>query len=309
MSNSIIEKLTAEGYIPRDKGWMIRMSFLDLTNGYGPNDTIDFLKTQDDLSEDEKAALAVATTWNAHGPIDVMESRTMYILVQFYLWKVEQYRKILTRGTLTKRINELEASCHIIRWPLQKLLTLEKGTTQWASAAILTGNKDVLPELPFYIQKTYQALEHWNLRRKLNICWVPQTDPTITTQVNEYICYVKTGNILTTPNHLGDCDLYCFLRAFGAITQNEGKRIWPQLQKHESNRIVVMEIALKEFYAGIPVSSNDHRIVQAIAMVAQSIKPKTSIEEIKRKFKNPNCVNKAWPQFWDFLEIAPSLWR
>ncbi len=299
-----------EQYIPLDKGWIIRMGFLDLTRGYGLKDLIEFLNGQNDLGGDVRALRMVAESWkDAFKPLDVGESRTIYCLVRFYLWKQDVDRKIITRGTLTKRVEEMEATANIVRWPLARLLTLEKGTSQWATAAILCGNTEKLPDISFYLQKTYDALLRWTSWRKKGLIWMPQTDPTLTTQALEYISFLKTGKIFIRPNQLGDCDLYCFLRAFNAITNEEGLKMWPQVQTHESNRIEEMERTLNELYTGKIIISDDHRVVQANAMLLQSLYMSTNshnlgtvVDIVKNKFNNPGCVNKTWPKFWDFLK-------
>ena len=56
-----------------------------------------------------------------------------------------------------------------------------------------------------------------------------------------------------------------------------------------------MEKALAALDAGELIVSDDHRVVQAIAMLAKK-------QGITVKFSNPNCVSKSWPQFWRFLE-------
>lgn len=294
-------------FVPRDKGSTIRMVYLDLTQGYGPNHAINFLESKKDLSGDEKAALSVARSWEGNGPIDVLESRTMFIFLQFYFWKNKIAREILTRGTLTQRIKEMEATEKVATWPLAKLLTLEGGTSQFASAAILLGNEEILPENPFYLQKTYNVRSYWLEQKQLGHFWIPQPDPTITVQIQEYINFLKTGKINIIPDRLGDCDLYCFLHSFGKITTEEGKKIWPQLCKHESNRFCEMELRREECLFGRIIHTRDHRVVSAYALLMQSMNLNLSVDAIRVSFIEPDCVNKAWPQFWNFVKETPSI--
>ena len=294
-------------YVPLDKSWTIRMGFLDITRGYGSKDILHFLESQKDLGEDIKALARVASIWNTKEPLDVGESGTIYRLVRFYIWKEKIDREIITRGTLTKRVKEMKAGPEIVTWHLKQLLTLEHGTTQWATAAILFGNSETLPEVPFYLQKTYDSLAHWNSQRKKGKVWIPQKDVTLSTQVKEYISYLKTGKISIVSHRLGDCDLYCFLRAFNRITRKEGEVIWPQLKSHESDRFLEMERTLEELYSGNIIHSRDHRVVQAEAMLLQSRDKSKGAKELKKYFSNPDCVNKTWPQFWEFMDYCKDI--
>jgi hypothetical protein len=307
MNNARAQQELMSRCIPRDNGWPIRLGFLDVTRGYGSNDVVTYFKKQTDLSGDEKAAMAVFSAWSGKEPLDVGESGTMYKLARFYLWKMGIDREIITHGTLIKRVAEMEATQKIIHWSLKKLLTLEKGTSQWATAAILLNKRDILPEISFYLQKTYDAINHWTECRQAGKVWEGRTDPTITVQCQQYFNLLENGKIEIKPTRLGDCDLYCFFKAFGLITTAHGKRIWPQLQKHESNRIEGMESTLSQLHSEQTIYSNDHRVVQAEAMLLQFIEPRLSIECIRARFSNPDCVTKKWPLFWEFMANAPSV--
>jgi 5-enolpyruvylshikimate-3-phosphate synthase len=48
------------------------------------------------------------------------------------------------------------------------------------------------------------------------------------------------------------------------------------------------------------INSRDHRVVQAIAMLSL-------VKNKEANFSFPDCVNKSWPQFWDFLEYTKVL--
>ncbi len=85
---------------------------------------------------------------------------------------------------------------------------------------------------------------------------------------------------------------YCFSRAFGIVTTEFGEKTWPSFKGHESDRIQEMDIALQQK----EVTSKDHRVVQAIAMLKGN--------EVLIKYLD--SVNKSWPQFWKFLEDSKS---
>lgn len=292
-------------FIPLDKSWLIRMGILDLMRGYGSKDIVNFLNTQENLGGDVNALKRVAESFdNPSKPFDVGESGTIYRFVRFYTWKKGINRAITARGTLPARVEKMCQDPELVNWPLEKLLTLEGGTTQWATMAILLGNNEKLQEVPFYLQKTYDSLKHWQTQRILGKKWIAQTDSTLTTQAREYISLLTTAEMHTSPTQLGDCDLYCFIRAFNGISAEEGKEMWPQIQYHESNRIKEMERTLKALYARKIIHSDDHRAVQANAMLIQSLNIQLPVESIRQRFDNPECVNKTWPKFWEFLDYC-----
>jgi hypothetical protein len=315
--NDIEQALIDKGYIPWFKSQIIRMGILDLLGGYGPGDLIRFLDSQKDLGGDLKALRRVAQVWtDSSQPFDVGESGTIYRFVSFYSWKNHIHRPIVMGGTLTNRVKKMGAGPEIVHWPLAKLLTLEGGTTQWATMAILMGNEEVLSEVPFYLQQTYDAKTHHFGRRHSGEVWIPQRDPTLIAQVREYVRFLETGKIHIWPDRLGDCDLACFLMAFGVMTPKDAKKIWPQIQYHESNRVREMKRTMP-FYLEEPyfvryclwkifgrrhIRSDDHRVVQAGAMRIQSMDLSAPISDIKKRFRDPDCVNKTWPRFWDALD-------
>ncbi len=56
-----------------------------------------------------------------------------------------------------------------------------------------------------------------------------------------------------------------------------------------------MEKQLGFLRADKTITSRDHRVVQAIAMLGR-------VKGIALRFQFPNAVNKSWPQFWEFLD-------
>jgi len=88
-----------------------------------------------------------------------------------------------------------------------------------------------------------------------------------------------------------------FARAFGWISKEEGAKRWHSLAGHESNRLEAMEFYIDKLNHGVEIDSKYHRVVQSIAMFAES-------QHKAVDFTYPNCVNKSWPQFWDFLEVS-----
>jgi hypothetical protein len=274
-------------YIPLDKSWIIRMGFLDIINSY--TDIIGFLDSQRDLGDDLLALKRLVNSWHSDAAINVGESGTIFRFLQFYLWKNKIDREIIKQGTLKER--EMCDNPEIAGWPLKKLLTLDNGTSQWASASVLAGNSERIENPPFKLKLTFDAVEHWNLQIKLGKCWLPRYDETIKAQAKAFLSFLKTGKMDFKAKQPED---YCFARIFEIISPQEGECSFPSLKSHESNRIQEVEKALKQLDDNQQVSSKDHRIVQAIVMrqIAQGM----SI-----KVENPDCVSKSWPLFWDFM--------
>lgn len=274
--------LIAKGYIPLDKSWMIRMGILDLANGCG--NSINYLdQHQEELNEDLKSLYQASVQWKSNEPINVGESGTLYRFLKFASWKMGTQKEFVLQGTLKDR--RICNHSDIVNWSLKELLTLDHGTSQWASASVLMGNHERIPNPPYKLQLTYDAVEHWKTARRKGEMWEPRYDETILSQALAYMHWLKKGKIDFNPQQAED---YCFARAFGIITAEEGEKKWPSLKGHESDRIVEMEKGLQEK----EVTSKDHRVVQALAMLKRD----------KIKIKYPDSVKKSWPQFWKFLD-------
>ena len=187
------------------------------------------------------------------------------------------------RGRLRNR--DICDNKEIINWSLKDLLKLDNGTSQWASVAVLMGNKEVIENIPYKLNITYGALEHWTWQRRRGECWNVKYDETIEKQAMSYVGFIETGRMVFVPCHSED---YCFARAFDLMTKEEGEKRWPSLKGHETNRIEEMENTLKEDI----VTSKDHRVIQALVM-----KHRNNIEVVHK-----DAVKKSWPRFWDFIK-------
>ena len=278
-----MHKLIEQGYIPLDKSWIIRMGVLDLING---NDkAVKFLEKQENLGDDLKALLRALKSWGGT-EVDVGESGTLYRFLKFASWKLGLNKKFILKGTLVGR--DICDNSEIVNWPLKRLLKLDNGTSQWASAAVLFGNKEIIENPPFKLKLSYEAVKDWNKD------WEPRYDRTILKQAITFLKLLKgkknVGFILK------QAESYCFARVFGFVSKEIGEKLFPNLHGHESDRILEMEEQLKSD----KVSSKDHRVVQAIAMY-QKLNGKSN------DILYPSCVSKSWSQFWKFLEDAPNL--
>ena len=289
MSTSLIKgRLLQENLIPLDKSWMIRMGVLDIIHGH--HDIEKFLENDTYIGDDLKALHRAAINWRLVSPIDVGESGTLLRMLRFASWKLKLKKEFVLRGTLKDR--KITNNPKIIHLKQPELLKLDNGTSQWATAAVLLGDKERLQNAPFKLQLTYEAVEHWLQFRKQHNRWQPRYDETILKQALTYFKILAEDVRDFIPEQAED---YCFARVFGFIDADEGERRWPSLRGHESDRIDEMEKMIVAVKNHQPITSKDHRVVQALAMWAK-------VKKIKVVFQNKECVAKSWPQFWPMIE-------
>jgi len=295
----IEEKLLEKGYIPLDKSWMNRMGVLDLLNGY--DDAINFLKKQKVLGDDLKSLYQASLEWRAgEKKIHVGESGTLLRFLRTASWKLGLEKEFILEGTLKNR-KVCNDRSKVIGQPLEKVLELDGGTSQWVSAVGLLYDLRMETDEP-KINLTYDGKDHWNKRRAEKRCWDPRYDDTLAKQAVSYLNILNGGEREFKPEHSED---YCFAVAFGFMLRYEGEKRWPKLKNHESNRFESMQNALMVYYGQDPnymIDSNDHRVVQSMAMLIKSQNRRMNIKQIRARFSNPNCVSKSWPQFWKFLK-------
>lgn len=282
------DQLISQGLIPLDKSWTIRMGMLDLV--HHTHYTLPILQ-QHSLGNDLFALQQALHEWPTQDIIHVGESGTLYRFLQYLSWKEGADKEFIKEGTLLARA--ITYNPKIITYPIAQLLHLDHGTSQWASAALLSGHQERIMRPPYHLAMTYEALDHWNTHQKNGKPWETRFDQTILKQAKTFM-NLQQGKLEFIPEQPED---YCFARAFGFITLQEGLQRWPSLQGHESNRIEEMERALEDNAKGREITTQDHRIIQAIAM-------KNAIDERTISFTHPEAVRKSWPQFWNFLEYV-----
>jgi len=275
-------------FIPLDKSWIIRMGILDMVNGY--DDIRNFLSEQQDLGDDIIALQRAVDVWKTDEEVDVGESGTLYRLLKFASWKLGLNKRFIKKGTLIGRPINDDSS--VINLSQSELLKLDNGTSQWASASALLGDKDRLLNPPFKLQLTYDSIHEWKNQRDKNLCWIPRYDKTIRNQVNAYLKLMKGEKVDFILEQAED---FCFGYVFGLISAKEGEEKWPALRGHESDRIAEIQETLEFAKVGKEILSRDHRIVQAIAMWGR-------VNNISVNVLYPKSVNKSWPQFWSFID-------
>ena len=183
---------------------------------------------------------------------------------------------------------------NIVNFNLGELLKLDNQTTQWATASVISGNKERISNTPNKLQQTYEAVDHWNKQRQAGLVWELKYDEAIQKQAETFLEF-KKGDLKTIFNPMHSED-YCFARVFGYMTKEEGEKAWPSLRGHETDRIEETEKVIRDAEIGKAIDSKDHRVIQAIAMWGV-------VNNKKLNFTYPEAVNKSWPKFWDFLAI------
>ena len=279
-------------FIPLDKSWLTRVGVLDIINGYA--DIERFISDQKDINDDILAIRNASIAWRKNQKINVGESATLYRLLQFASWKLKLNKVFIKEGSLKDR--KITDDPNIVNFNQTKLLNLDNGTTQWATATVICGDRERLDNPPQKLKETYDAVLHWETQRKKGLCWEPKYDQTIERQVKTFLDLLNNKEVNYTPLCSDD---YCFARVFNFINKKNGEKFWPSLIGHETNRIEEMEYAIKEAEetanVANSITSKDHRVIQALAMWGV-------VNNKKLVFKNHNSVNKSWPKFWEFLE-------
>ena len=285
-------KLIEKKLIPLSKYWSIRLGFLDIINN--TKYFIPLIENRTDIGEDLKAMIRISKEWQHKNEHNVGEAGALFRLLQFASWKFKLGKKFIKEKTLIDR--KICNNPDIINWPIKKLLELDNNTPQWASAAILTGSKESIPD-NFFLKLSKEAINHYNKVKKNGGFCELRYDETLLLQAEAFLDLLTKKSIEFKPTQQDD---YCFARAFNLIDKEEGEKIWPELRGHESNRLEEMELMIGKLENNKEINSKDHRVVQAIAMLAL-------LKHKKARFSFPNCINKSWPQFWKFLEYANSI--
>ena len=282
------EKLILKDFIPLDKSWIIRMGVLDILNDY--NDIEKFFDKQNNLGEDLLALKNISKGWRTNKSVNVGESGTLLRIFKFVSWKLNLNKNFIIKGTLKDR--KINDDSNIVGLPQKELLKLDNGTSQWATASVLLGDKERIKNPPYKLKLTYEAVSHWKKQRKNNKSWTPRFDQTILNQAKAYLQLLKGKKAKFYPEQAED---FCFAYTFGFITAEKGEKLWPSLRNHESDRISEMKKVLEQAKEGKEIISKDHRVIQAIVMWG-----KVNKKEINIRY--PLSVNKSWPQFWNFIK-------
>ena len=262
-------------FLPLDKSWYIRLCILSLQDA--DDSVVQFLKDKE-LCDDLRYTVNAIKNFGSK-IIDVGESATLLRFLKFYCWKNGIDKKFVISPMLKER--KICNDKDIVNFSLEKLLELDYGTSQWASASILMGNDENIKTDNEKILMSKRAVKFWKDGEKIEIV----IDKVIKNQAKYFL-----GHDLTFEYSCAED--YCFSRSFGFLTREEGENLWPQLINHESNRLDEMENQIDNRV----ITSTDHRVVQSLALKAKK-NNKLNVDIV-----NPTCVSKSWPEFWKFYE-------
>jgi hypothetical protein len=285
-------------FIPRCKSWAERMAILDATRGYARNSAKIFKEHEHELSDDLISVKNCVDVWDTDKPLNVGEAGTWYRLVWFYHTKNNIKREIIREGTLKTR--EVCTNPEIVdgkKWPPERLLTLDNGTTQLATAAYLMGDERKVQDTQYYTPKyeklhmTYESVPYWEEKNKNNEPWEMRKDKTIERQIRAYLQYLKTGKMEFVPRHSED---YCFAKIFNAM-DSEQEKSFTSVKTHESDRTKIGE-AIEEAEKYHKTSSKDHRIITNLVLDYLA-------KGIDLHIEHPEHISKAWPshQFYGLV--------
>jgi hypothetical protein len=276
-----------EQYIPIDKSWEIRRVLYLMLQGEIKAEELRELLKQPKLSNDIQALYNCAITWITEDTeFHVGESGTLYRFLRYLTWQKWKPVNFIKEWSLAHRTMIDDPS--IVGLSQAKLLELDNGTSQWASAAALWWYRTRLDNPPYKLGVTYALIgQAWeDIANILD----PKKDETIERQVFAFGKYLSGWNMDFLPEQAED---YLFARAFELMDTEEWRKRWPALKTHESDRLEGFELEIARVHNWEIVQANDHRVVQALAMRYG----------LRRDwFVYPDAVNKSWPQFWDFME-------
>lgn len=167
---------------------------------------------------------------------------------------------------------------------------LDTTSSQYSSAKILLMDNFLFERTLHHSDKISDQIAYtcrilWNID-KVNLD-VP--DPSESEQFMFYM-----ANTYLNPNNPENIPLQV---VFGYMTIAEAVSKFPQIKHHESDRSISIPRALAEMRCNTPISTDDHRVVKAIAMYCGK-------HGIPVKFEHPECVSKSNPNFWECLEQA-----
>jgi len=297
-----MSKIHPETYMPPDKSWLMRLGILSLRDNYLEMFLEKISTIENRFGGDLKAFKRCLENWN-QDELYVGESATLFRFLQFYIWQNNLTKKLVKEGSLLKR--RVSEDPDIIFLSQRELLNIDEGTTQWASAKVLCGDKERIDDAPAKLVMTYRIVDAWNsmvlpeysdrIDKNFDLAISrSMLDSNICNHV--FVLY----SLLAGHDHLWlplEAEDYCFARSLSIMTQEDGQTIWPQLANHESNRLEAMEEALDQLYNGKPITSQDHRVIHAVVM-------KALIDGIEVNVVNREAVNKSWTRFWDFIEVC-----
>lgn len=224
--------------------------------------------------------------------IDVGEGGTWARFLQFASAKYGWGLVLEKSGSLSGRPDEFTPDS--LTAPLAHLGRMNRQSSQIASAAVLSGSKEPIPQnASYHLRMSYEAKDFWNQNQDMDV-WPEQRDRTFRRQAIAWIGWLATGRMEFSPIQPED---YVFARVFGIMTPRDAQSLgWYSLAGHESNRFDDLEEAIADAYAGNVVSINDHRPNIALRW---KFGPDLRLARLE-------SISKSWPhsQFNQFTNLA-----
>jgi hypothetical protein len=274
-------------FLPLSKSWAIRMIFLDMLYGKKTgHKVINYFRKQskNDLSNDINAAMRCAENYlSGKNVYNVGNAGTVCRFIIYVMFgkkrKLRMGEQLRERFKKRKELENLPKD--LTGLPLTKLMGLR--TSQYASAAILMGMQPILGLHP----KCDLTIEARQAYFANDGKWIPRYDEVIIGQLRHFLYGEKIKDPIAED--------YCHLRAFNLMDHAEGKKRWPELAEHESNRLAVMEKICKKGFDGLVNTHNDHGVFMAVVLRQISL-------GLKVRVTHKRCVRKSYPVFLNWIK-------
>lgn len=291
MMNNIARELIRLRLGPIDKTDLIDKGMLDLVHGRA-QDTIDLVNSYPrEKIGDDIYYLGVSLQDLLDGrPLHINESAKLKRSYKMYGWKTGAKIEFIEEGSLKNR--KICDNPEIANWSQRELLNIPRDeTTQFASMAVIMGDRERLLDAPYKLKVAYDAVDHWEKRRAMNLMWVPMYDQTILSELVSNIEKLKYGKTNFRYVH---SENYMRARCLGIMGPKDAEK---KLQNQESPRIDETEKMIEEVYSGKEITSKDHRVVfNGVFLQLENGM------EVKVRYKS--AVNKTFPQFWKYVSYA-----
>lgn len=184
-------------------------------------------------------------------------------------------------GSLKDRPDEFTPD--MVQWSLKDLGTVNKDSSQLASASVMCGNVEPIPDnAAYHLKLAHEAREHWQ-NYPSDKPWDIKLDRTIRRHSVAYVGWLATGIFNLEMIQPED---YAIGRVFQVATPQDAINLgWSSLEGHESSRLVSVDEAIAQATAGEEVTLIDHRPLQALRMrYGYGV-----------RFANIQAISKSWP--------------
>jgi hypothetical protein len=266
---------------PPEKSWYANLGFLALLEdsplvveslrSYGlllPTDTTDMCRSTEQIARGERIiSVGEGGAW---------ARRLAYGNAKFgWGLSLEKAR------TLQDRPDEFTPD--MVDASIAELRTLNKGSSQLASAAVLCGSDEPMPpDAPYHLRMAYEARDFWQQWPKDQLLPL-RRDATLRRHTLSWLNWHRTGSFMLD---LVQPEDYPIARVFEAATPEQALELgWGSLEGHESSRFFSVDDSIDRVARGLPVPYADHRILQALRF-----KHGWSV-----RFDQVQAISKSWP--------------